>query len=214
MRRKYLLALIIPVILMGCCLQNADQKNDAEKKAFGENGYECKVTKVIDGDTLVCEGPDGGHNVRLIGIDAAEEGMPFSEEARNELLTLAPVGASITLNFEDSKFDKYQRVLAYIFNSSKDVNLQLIKSGFAKVNGEFQFARYEEFEAAELEARWAGHGMWMDMVCITASGTGKKYHHCDCHHLKRSKKLHRLTRPDAELIGYTPCGGYKKKRAK
>lgn len=44
-----------------------------------------------------------------------------------------------------------------------------------------------------------------DVVYVTASGRGERYHRQDCRTLSRSKNVVSLTRAQAEAQGYTPC---------
>ena len=84
------------------------------------------VEKVIDGDTIVVN----GSSVRLLGINSPERGGQYYDEAR-EFLEEAVLDKTAVLKFGKEKYDKYNRTLAYVFVGEKNVNLELVRNGFA-----------------------------------------------------------------------------------
>jgi len=66
-----------------------------------------RVTKVLDGDTFIIE---GGHSVRLLGIDAEEEGYPCYEETKGALEDLV-LNKEVTLRKGSTNYDQYCRYL-------------------------------------------------------------------------------------------------------
>ena len=105
---------------------------------------ETKVTRVIDGDTFIT---NKGDRVRLIGIDAPdlpslrgiESKMYLHELIDNKVITLERDGMS------DNK-DKYGRLLRYVYLNKKDVNLQMLKSGYAKPYLYFNFEKINQYK--------------------------------------------------------------------
>lgn len=89
-----------------------------------DNKNEVLVTRVIDGDTIVA----GNITIRLLAINSPEKGEKYSIEAK-EFLEKIILNKSIIL--EEKGKDKYQRTLAYIFYQNKNVNLEIVKNGFA-----------------------------------------------------------------------------------
>jgi len=85
------------------------------------------VERIIDGDTIVI---DNKTSVRLLGINCPEKGEMYSEEAKEFLRELI-LNKTVKLKFGKEKYDRYQRVLAYVFVGNKNVNLELIDRGFA-----------------------------------------------------------------------------------
>ncbi len=122
---------------------------------------EARVTKVIDGDTIVIE---GGYKVRYIGIDTPERGEPYYEEAKRANREL--VGGKIVRLKEDEKGegkDRYGRLLRYVYVDSLFVNAELVRQGYARVYPKSRFPEIEHYnllKQAEAEAKREGRGIW------------------------------------------------------
>jgi len=125
------------------------------------------VERVIDGDTIVLS---TGDRVRYIGIDtpelrAKDPTIRFwarRAHAANEILLL---GAQVHIVLGVDPRDRYGRLLAYVYADGEFVNLQLIEQGLATtmtITPNVDYAA--DFQAAELEARRLGHGMWSQQV--------------------------------------------------
>ena len=130
-------------------------------------GQQYKVVRVYDGDTVIAiDSHDQKIKVRLVGIDAPERsrkkrqpGQPFSTKATKYL-------ASLVLNKKVSirNYGKgwYGRMLGEIFVGNTNVNLEMVKAGYAEnyrgrpAHG-FNTVPYKE---AEREARENSRGMW------------------------------------------------------
>lgn len=93
---------------------------------FFSEGEVVFVEKVIDGDTIVVN----RSSVRLLGINSPESKRKYYEEAK-EFLEEAVVNKTVVLKFGKDKYDKYDRVLAYVFVGAKNINLELVREGFA-----------------------------------------------------------------------------------
>lgn len=119
---------------------------------------ECTVAHVIDGDTLNCA---NGDRVRLDLIDAPESG-PFGTAARNAMVGLLPVGATVRLELDERVRDPQGRLLAYVFlEDGRMVNEMLIRQGYAFYKPNMVDRRYAaRLRAAETAARTAGLGIW------------------------------------------------------
>ena len=111
--------------------------------------------------------------VRLIGINAPESVDPnrpvqcFGKEASAELARVA-AGHAIALETDPSQdtYDKYGRLLAYVFASTTNLNLHLVQAGFAhEYTYDLPYKYQREFRAAEREARETGRGLWAAGVC-------------------------------------------------
>jgi len=125
------------------------------------------LVKVIDGDTI--EVGDKGLHVRFIGIDTPEtkdEDKPvqyFGMEAYHKTQELLGDDKKVCLvaDSEGDAYDMYHRKLAYIFTEEgMDVNVELLKGGFARGYLYFPFSRKEEFRALHEEAKSAKVGLW------------------------------------------------------
>lgn len=131
------------------------------------------VSKVIDGDTFSIQ--DGG-KIRLIGIDAPDEGECFYASSTDYLKSLIE-NKKIKLEKDISGTDDYGRLLRYAIvpnaNSAEAnllVNEQMIREGYAVRQQTAPDNRYRDlFATAETEAKKAGKGLWS--VCKAATTT-------------------------------------------
>ena len=107
------------------------------------------VTKVIDGDTVVVQ---GGHHVRLLGIDADEKNYPCYEPAKSRLEELV-LNKQVVLEKDISDVDQYKRCLRTLFLGSWNIGVQLVKEGLAVDRFYEPDIKYKrEIQAAEQEA--------------------------------------------------------------
>jgi micrococcal nuclease len=132
----------------------------------GSNWYPIK--KFIDGDTFyVDNGSKKGVKIRLIGIDTPETKHPkkgveyFGKEASAYIKNLLE-GEKVRLEFDVDTFDRYNRVLAYVFlKDSTFVNAALVKYGYAQIATFPPNVKYVElFQKLNDEAREKNIGLW------------------------------------------------------
>lgn len=90
---------------------------------------EAKVKRVIDGDTLELQ---NSQIVRLVGVNAPNNGEPFEEEATEYPKKLIE-GKKVKLEYDEYKSDRFGRILAYIIIGDKNLAVELAKKGLAKV---------------------------------------------------------------------------------
>jgi endonuclease YncB( thermonuclease family) len=123
------------------------------------------VERVSDGDTITAVTNNQTKlRLRLIGIDAPEvphgkkPGQPYGEEARDYLDHL--IGGK-TIRVDAYGPDKYNRVLAVVWDGQVNVNLLMVAMGYAEVyRGAPCQAFCRELEQAEAMARRDRVGMW------------------------------------------------------
>jgi micrococcal nuclease len=164
-----------------------------------------KVDKIIDGDTFALE---NGIKVRILGIDAPEKNEPFYDSAKIYLENLI-LNKKIKIEYDIQKYDKYNRMLAYVFVDEKFVNEELIKKGYAWVyiippNFKYSYRLKMAEEKAKIEKR----GLWKNPYYV-ASKKGKKFHIFYCPSAKRIKGKNRIIfkkREEAIKRGYKPAG--------
>ncbi len=121
-----------------------------------------QILKVKDGDTfdyLDCNGVI--HTVRLAGIDTPEKGQPFANKAKEKLSSLLHSG-KITLLRTGS--GNHKRLAMEVFVDGIDVNLELVKSGFAW--REPRFDKAGKYIQAETDAKNAKIGLWSDPTSV------------------------------------------------
>jgi micrococcal nuclease len=130
------------------------------------NAAQYKCTRVTDGDTITVTQNGFKSKIRLVGIDAPEKsrkkhepGQPFSQASTkhlaglvlNKYVDIVPYGT-----------DRYDRTLAVVYLDGKNVNLEMVKAGFAEVYRGKPAPGFDNgpYERAENEARSAGKGIW------------------------------------------------------
>ncbi len=104
------------------------------------------VERVIDGDTIVIENKT---SVRLLGINSPEKAGLYYLEAKEFLEDLI-LDKDVKLEFGKEKYDKYNRVLAYVFVGNKNVNLELVGKGFAN----FYFPSGKDKYSEDFKKAW------------------------------------------------------------
>ena len=84
------------------------------------------VTGIVDGDTI----DTSVGRVRFFGVNTPERGKQCFREATD--FTRTATGSKVRLENGPRRTDKYDRRLAYVYESSGDsIDAQLIESGFA-----------------------------------------------------------------------------------
>lgn len=141
---------------------NSSQKDSSKQSNLPKDVF--KVTRVIDGDTIVLE---NGTVIRYIGIDAPElayqEGKSdcFAMEAqqRNKELVL---NKNIRLEYIPGvKTDKYDRTLAYVWDGNNLANEILVSEGYAYAyNFGQKHPLQQDFENSQAQAKEAEIGIW------------------------------------------------------
>ncbi|MDD5044795.1 MAG: thermonuclease family protein [Candidatus Omnitrophica bacterium] len=135
------------------------------------------VTRAVDGDTLVLE---TGERVRLIGIDTPELHVSNklyrdAQKTQQDIATIQELGRRaylftkglvegkrVSLEFDVEKYDKYKRLLAYVYlKDGTFVNAEIVKQGYANlltIPPDVKYAEY--FRQLLHEARENRRGLW------------------------------------------------------
>lgn len=142
MRSKFYSIIISIIILiaasfLGLINNDGSSAPSADAELFGPY----KITRVVDGDTLIVNIDGENTRVRMIGIDTPES-VPDNPERITEkgikasnytksLLT----GSEVVLEYDKERTDQYGRTLAYVYitdgNDLVFVNELLVQEGFA-----------------------------------------------------------------------------------
>ena len=137
-----------------------------------------KVLWIYDGDTIKVENIG---KVRLIGIDTPEtKASPrdrfysrdfqikprklrqIARQAKNYNIQHVK-GEKVKLELDQTKRDKYNRLLAYVYLPDGEMlNLLLLKKGLASVFRRYDFSYKKKFLKAEKKARKKRRGLWND----------------------------------------------------
>jgi micrococcal nuclease len=198
-RHHKLLLLVVLVLLSGCLGTVPDAPTEpATPRELGEpsvspdaaSTFEARVTRVIDGDTLVVENVSGeAETIRLVGVDAPEtdgqnspgefEGVPDTAGANacldrmatdaTEFLERRTAGERVTIvvDAQGDRRGSYGRLLAYVVVDGFNSNYALVQTGNARVY-ESPFSLADAFASAERVARSDGRGLW---ACASAGST-------------------------------------------
>ena len=118
-----------------------------------------RVVKVTDGDTItVLDANKTQHKVRLYGIDTPEYKQPYSRAATKALAGLVE-GERVGVDVKDT--DSYGRTVGVVYKESVNVNLEMVKSGYA-----WWYKKYapsdNDLRVAEERARTDRLGLWAD----------------------------------------------------
>jgi micrococcal nuclease len=139
---RFYLRLVLVLAMTGLVLVPtlADLLNAATKAAKSGQG-ECRILRVIDGDTvsLICP-DDGVVSARLLGLDTPEKYAPkcvdefvAAERASWHLRTLIQRADQLTLIRQGQ--DQYGRLLVRLELDGIDVARTMIRDGYARAYG-------------------------------------------------------------------------------
>jgi micrococcal nuclease len=117
-----------------------------------------KVVSIADGDTLTLLVGKTQVRVRLEGIDTPERAQPFGRKAGQ---ALAKKVFGKVVQVDDFGKDRYGRTLGIVRLDKSNVNLELVREGWAWWYRKYA-AKNKELAAAEAEARKAKRGLWAD----------------------------------------------------
>ncbi len=137
----------------------------APLEAFGTST--AVVTSVIDGDTIdvILEGDTNITRVRYIGINTPEPYAHKTPDCGSEAASMRNSelvkNKTVTLITGIDPWDKYDRLLAYVYVGDTFVNKALIAEGYATIIMIKPNTRYQtEFTNLYTEARKGKLGMW------------------------------------------------------
>ena len=117
-----------------------------------------RVVRVADGDTItVLDAANTQLKIRLNGIDAPESHQAFGQKSKERLAHYVS-GKDVAVKWKSK--DKYGRILGTVWLGSTDINLQMLRDGYAH-----HYKRFDSnpvYAAAESEARATRRGLWQD----------------------------------------------------
>ena len=128
---------------------------------------EYKVTHVYDGDTIAVVENGKKIRVHLVGIDSPETSkgknkpaQPFNQKSKEYLSWLI---LNETIEIKSYGIDRYGRILGVVYSEGENINLEMVKEGYAEVyRGKspdgFDLSQYK---SVENKARQAKKGIWV-----------------------------------------------------
>ncbi|WP_153730894.1 thermonuclease family protein [Sporosarcina obsidiansis] len=185
--KKWISSFLIAVVVAIAAVYFPELMGEQKKEPSRDGLIPVELVKTIDGDTIkiLYEGKE--QNVRYLLIDTPETNhprlgkQPFGQEAKVRNQELLQKG-QLEIEFDiGEKYDKYGRLLAYIYIDGKSVQEQLLKEGLARVAYVYPpNTRYlDEFEQAQQQAKKAGIGIWTLEDYATDRGFDSDKHSVD-----------------------------------
>jgi len=175
-----------------------------------------QVKWVVDGDTVVLV---EGQKVRYIGINAPElahddrSAEPYGESSKrfNALLVNRK---KVRLEFDKTRYDRYKRLLAYVFlKNATFVNAEILSNGYAYLLWHRPNLKYDGMLLqSQRSAMSAKRGIWQDWKenknTVIGNKNSHRFHLPTCPYGKRIKPQNRIVfqkKWDAYWEGYAPA---------
>lgn len=124
----------------------------------------------IDGDTIKVKIDDKEKTVRLLAVDAPEDSPDrvdyYGKEASEYTCNRIKKAKKIVLEYDSNsdKYDKYDRLLAWVFVDNKLLEEELVKRGYAKVAYLYNDYKYtERIKEQEAKAKEKSLGIWNEL---------------------------------------------------
>lgn len=159
---------------------NDNAENDVNKEEIvGSNinmniNENIRVEEVIDGDTIRVTLNWQSEKIRLIWVDAPESYDTrrwYTEcfwTASSNYLTNLLSNKTIWLEYDSTQwmYDKYGRILAYIFLNWENINKKIISDWYAReYTYDMPYKYQKEFKKAETSARTSNKWLWNKNTC-------------------------------------------------
>ncbi len=141
---------------------------------IGENEHETYlVSRVVDGDTVHLLRGEETIKFRLVGIDTPETVDPrkevecYGQEAKEYLEDLILNQQVVVENdLTQDAYDRYGRMLGYIYLGDVLVNLKMIEEGYAyEYTYRLPYQFQDEFKNAQARAQLENRGLWSESSC-------------------------------------------------
>lgn len=130
----------------------------------GRDLPEARIVDVNDGDTVVISMEGKTCRTRLIGIDAPEMGQkPWGRKAKTHLRKILKAsGGRVRVEMDITKYDKYDRLLAYLWlDDGTLINELMLKDGYAVLFTIQPNSKHvDRLKKAQYAARETRSGIW------------------------------------------------------
>ena len=111
--------------------------------------------RVVDGDTIRAEAKGKEIKIRLVEIDAPEMDQPFGLASKNFLIKLT---SNENITFTSEGEDRYGRTLGKLYKNKKNLNVLMVKFGFAWVYE--RYAKNQNLYVYQEVAKSKNLGLW------------------------------------------------------
>jgi len=133
------------------------------------------VVKVVDGDTIDIDIPDGSSartRIRLLGIDAPEThselyGAMYYAAQATEFVKSLSLAKDVTIYLDNPNptRGKYGRLLAYVkLPDGRFLNEVLLIEGFVYADLRFEHSFFNRYKQLEASARSLNKGLWKEVT--------------------------------------------------
>lgn len=116
--------------------------------ACAEKKHTCYLTRIKDGDTIVCSDNYSALQIRLADINAPEIDTKAGVLSKKALAKLLPLKTKLNLTIYG--IDAYERSVATVYKGNLDINKQMLKLGMAKI---FYMYLHEDKKESYFEAQ-------------------------------------------------------------
>ena len=148
-----IIALTVAIFALGYFLEQPAAPTPDQGARLG-----CDIVSIYDGDTATLNCDDGEIKVRVWGIDAPEMGQqPWGTRSRDRLRELLDSG-EVTAEVVD--IDRYDRVVARLYQNGQDAGLAMVRVGAAVVYEQYNDS--DAYREAEQQARRRQAGVWSE----------------------------------------------------
>ena len=123
----------------------------------------CTLIWVTDGDTIKVTWREKETFIRMLRINTPEK-QKYGYKRATATLRSYMKGKNLFIELEDPEkpvTDRFKRVLAYVYAEDKNINVEMVRSGWTYYWTKFGAGKYEkQFRKAEREAKENGRGLW------------------------------------------------------
>lgn len=181
-RRKpaWISALVVVAgLLLGLAQQQGWLQDAADQAEQTQPGL-YRVSRFVDGDTVVVDMNGHEEKVRFVGVDTPETHKP-----NTPVQCYGPAAAAFTKTVIGSQKlrlvsdplstdrDRYGRLLRYVYlPDGRLLNQELIKTGHGFYYPYFPFTKSKQFSADQAAAQAANRGLWGNCHPTRVSGGG------------------------------------------
>lgn len=147
---KLIIVLLATVMVAGCSTLPEEGFFSVPPHGSCKGEAACyfdNVTRIVDGDTIETE----RGSIRLALVDAPEYNETGGNEAREFVLSICPVGSTVTVDEDDNQTGgSYGRTVGVVYCNGLNLNAELVENGFATIDE--RFCEVSEFADEE----WTG----------------------------------------------------------
>lgn len=147
----FALSIVILFVLIGC-------KSSPFSSISQEKVLHGQVIDVLDGDTVKLRSDWHIYKIRLAGIDAPEKQQAYGVQSK---IYLEHLIADKDVSIKVLSCDQYGRYVGKIYLNGKDINGEMIRSGYAWHY--YHFDSNPVYAGFMLDAQRSNRGLWQEV---------------------------------------------------